>query len=255
MSRVFTLCDISIADQSTPWLWCRLEQYWYQFTTTLTMVLSIASDLKTRQLVWVRNGIVKTSVEWAALGRSGRLWSATINEVHHHPIRCLLPPTTLLLSSPIWNPATAQFLTGMPRLVPSFFTFPTSLLPTTVVWRDIGLMLVSSMSGHWISSDSLHLRGVRTDSSSSPPPDYHEFSLSQQLTSRRTKWVWYHWTHRWIDGNHQSMGFWWWFRIESRLDSHTLVSTRCTHIHHISSRYTHIQTHRDSHHATHIAPS
>ena len=38
-----------------------------------TMVLNIASDLKTRQLVWVRNGIVKTSVEWAALGRQNRL--------------------------------------------------------------------------------------------------------------------------------------------------------------------------------------
>ena len=37
------------------------------------MTLSPASDLKTRQLVWVRNGIVKTSVEWAALGRNGRL--------------------------------------------------------------------------------------------------------------------------------------------------------------------------------------
>jgi hypothetical protein len=37
------------------------------------MTLSPASDLKTRQLVWVRNGSVKNSVQWAALGRSGRL--------------------------------------------------------------------------------------------------------------------------------------------------------------------------------------
>jgi len=41
--------------------------------TTRPMTLSPASDLKTQQIVWVRNGIVKTSVEWAALGRTGRL--------------------------------------------------------------------------------------------------------------------------------------------------------------------------------------
>ena len=37
------------------------------------MTAYVASDLQTRQLVWVRNGIVKTSVEWAALGRTNRL--------------------------------------------------------------------------------------------------------------------------------------------------------------------------------------
>ena len=40
------------------------------------MVLSIASDLKTRQIVWVRNGVKIHSAPaatWAALGRNGRL--------------------------------------------------------------------------------------------------------------------------------------------------------------------------------------
>jgi hypothetical protein len=53
------------------------------------MVLSIASNLQTRQLVWVRNGVKIHSAPaatWAALGRNGRLWSATINEVHPPPI-------------------------------------------------------------------------------------------------------------------------------------------------------------------------
>jgi len=47
-----------------------------QFTTTLTMVLSIASNLQTRQLVWVRNGVKIHSAPaatWAALGRQGTL--------------------------------------------------------------------------------------------------------------------------------------------------------------------------------------
>ena len=40
------------------------------------MTLNIASDLKTRQLVWVRNGAaieVESAATWAALGRDGRL--------------------------------------------------------------------------------------------------------------------------------------------------------------------------------------
>ena len=40
------------------------------------MVLNIASDLKTRQLVWVRNGAaieVGSAATWAADGRTGRL--------------------------------------------------------------------------------------------------------------------------------------------------------------------------------------
>jgi hypothetical protein len=40
------------------------------------MVLSIASNLQTRQIVWVRNGAKIQSAPaatWAALGRNGRL--------------------------------------------------------------------------------------------------------------------------------------------------------------------------------------
>ena len=40
------------------------------------MTLNIASDLKTRQLVWVRNGVKihsGTAATWSALGRTGRL--------------------------------------------------------------------------------------------------------------------------------------------------------------------------------------
>ncbi len=37
------------------------------------MTLSPASDLKTRQLVWVRNGVAKPAHEWAAMGRQGSL--------------------------------------------------------------------------------------------------------------------------------------------------------------------------------------
>ena len=43
------------------------------------MVLSIASDLKTRQIVWVRNGVKIHSAPaaiWSAIGRHGRLWCA-----------------------------------------------------------------------------------------------------------------------------------------------------------------------------------
>jgi hypothetical protein len=62
--------------------------------------------------------------------------------------RCPNPPTTLLLSSPIWNPATAQFLTLMPESVPNCFTFPISLLPTILAWKVTELTLESLMSGH-----------------------------------------------------------------------------------------------------------
>lgn len=67
---------ISIADRSTPWLWCRLGQYWYQFTTP-PVTLSPASNLQTRQLVWVRNGAKILSGPahvWATMGRKGTLW-------------------------------------------------------------------------------------------------------------------------------------------------------------------------------------
>jgi len=40
------------------------------------MTLNIASNLQTRQIVWVRNGakiLSGSAVTWAALGRTGRL--------------------------------------------------------------------------------------------------------------------------------------------------------------------------------------
>ena len=43
---------------------------------TKTMTLNIASDLKTRQIVWVRNSVKihsANAITWAALGRQNKI--------------------------------------------------------------------------------------------------------------------------------------------------------------------------------------